>query len=160
MLTSSLENADTTCLTHGLEPRFPFDHDLLMKAAWDGFTWFDYHELKYASNGDFGYHLVNQRAAEHDNTMDTLGLLMTETVFSVHLTYDSAKDEFALDLTDMEAYGEEQSYELRSKYDVQRRLSSLVANISSLAQFPSTATPLSADGPRSSLTTPRARTGA
>ena len=86
--TRSLENADTTCLTHGLEPRFPFDHDLLMKAAWDGFTWFDYHELKYASNGDFGYHLVNQRSTEHGNTMDTLGLLMTETVFSVHLTYD------------------------------------------------------------------------
>ncbi|GMI14195.1 hypothetical protein TrVE_jg9331 [Triparma verrucosa] len=104
MLTSSLENADTTCLTHGLEPRFPFDHDLLMKAAWDGFTWFDYHELKYASNGDFGYHLVNQRAAEHGDTMDTLGLLMTETVFSVHLTYDSAKEEFELDLTDMEPY--------------------------------------------------------
>ncbi|GMH87678.1 hypothetical protein TL16_g10935 [Triparma laevis f. inornata] len=126
MLTSSLENADTTCLTHGLEPRFPFDHDLLMKAAWDGFTWFDYHELKYASNGDFGYHLVNQRAAEHGDTMDTLGLLMTETVFSVHLTYDSAKEgeklrgakrragntiitlvirlKFELDLTDMEPY--------------------------------------------------------
>jgi hypothetical protein len=46
MITGSLQGADTTCLTHGLEPRFPFDHDMLMKAAWKGFTWFDFHEIK------------------------------------------------------------------------------------------------------------------
>ncbi len=104
MLTGSLQNADTTCLTHELEPRFGFDHDLLMEAAWAGFTWFGYHEIKYASNGDFGYHLVNQRATEFGGTKDVLGLLMTETVFSVHLTYDSSSDTFGLDLRDMEPY--------------------------------------------------------
>jgi hypothetical protein len=108
MITGSLQGADTTCLTHGLEPRFPFDHDMLMKAAWKGFTWFDFHEIKYASNGDFGYDLVNQRLAEfgtddHPCT-DTLGILMSETVFSVHLTYDEANEEFELDLTDMDQF--------------------------------------------------------
>eukprot|EP00520_Triparma_pacifica_P020596 CAMPEP_0118646518 /NCGR_PEP_ID=MMETSP0785-20121206/8103_1 /TAXON_ID=91992 /ORGANISM="Bolidomonas pacifica, Strain CCMP 1866" /LENGTH=849 /DNA_ID=CAMNT_0006538525 /DNA_START=21 /DNA_END=2567 /DNA_ORIENTATION=- len=107
MLTGSLKNGDATCLTHVLEPRFPFDHEMLMKAAWDGFTWFNYDELKYASNGDFGYHLVNQRSEAFHGTKDVLGLLMTETVFSVHLTYNEVLDQFELDLSDMEQFSKE-----------------------------------------------------
>jgi len=103
MITGGLQGADTTCLTHGLEPRFPFDHKLLMDAAWKGFPWFDYDEIKYASNGDFGYHLVNDALKVHDTT-DVLGILMSDSVFSVHLTYDETLDEFELDLTDMEQF--------------------------------------------------------
>ena len=39
LITSSLKGADVTCLTAAMLPRFPFNHELLMKAAWDGFTW-------------------------------------------------------------------------------------------------------------------------
>jgi hypothetical protein len=109
MITGALQGADTTCLTKGLEPRFPFDHKLLMDAAWKGFTWFDYNELKYASNGDFGYHLLND-ALELWDTTDALGILMSDTVFSAHLTYDEAKDEFELDLTDMEQFASIDGY--------------------------------------------------
>lgn len=104
MITSSLKGADVTCLTAAMLPRFPFDHNMLMKAAWDGFTWFDYHEFKYASNGDFGYQVAKMRQAEQGNTEDILGLVMSETVFSAHLTYNAAKTQFELDLTDMEQF--------------------------------------------------------
>jgi len=104
MLSMALRNADVSCVTHALEPRFEFDHDLLMEAAWKGFTWFDYHETKYASNGDFGYQLVNQRSKEFGDTEDVLGLLMTETAFSAHLTYNETVDAFHLDLSDMESF--------------------------------------------------------
>ena len=108
MITSSLKGADVTCLTAAMLPRFPFDHNMLMKAAWDGFTWFDYHEFKYASNGDFGYQVAMARAVEQGPAgtpcQDHLGLVMSETVFSAHLTYNSAKSQFELDLTDMEQF--------------------------------------------------------
>lgn len=44
------------------------------------------------------------RQAEQGGTEDHLGLVISETVFSAHLTYIAEKDQFELDLTDMEQF--------------------------------------------------------
>eukprot|EP00039_Didymoeca_costata_P031003 m.32650 g.32650 ORF g.32650 m.32650 type:complete len:694 (+) comp8434_c0_seq2:101-2182(+) len=84
-------------------PIYTLDHNKLMDATWDGFDRMDYHEIKFASNGDFGYTLVEKRQNDF-NTLDTLGILMTETTLGMNLEYNNVTDKFILNLEKLKAY--------------------------------------------------------
>merc|ERR1719491_764882 len=84
-----------------LEPRFAFDHAGLTRATWQGFSYMNHDEIKFASNGDFGNIVIDELLKNFDTT-DTLGVLMTDSVFSAHLTFDGSK--YNLDLSSLEKY--------------------------------------------------------
>eukprot|EP00947_MAST-08B_sp_MAST-8B-sp1_P002728 g2728.t1 len=98
-----LSGNDAIELLYTMEPRFEFDNDALTEATWNGFKYMGPKDIKYASNGVHGIKVVDDLLAEH-NTRDTLGVLMMESVFSAHLVYDAALDEFTVDLSDMEKF--------------------------------------------------------
>ena len=75
-----------------------------MAQAWTGFTRLGYHEIKSASNGDFGYELIEKRRAAANGTLDVLGLTMTETTLGQSLSYDRAADRFYIDLEQLAKY--------------------------------------------------------
>jgi len=79
--------------------RFAFDNEGLIRATWDEFTFMEAREIKYASNGVFGVAVVESYDDE-----DTLGILCTDSVFSVHLVYDAQNQTYGLDLTRLEKY--------------------------------------------------------
>lgn len=89
---------------YDLDERHGFDHSELMGVAFDGFTWFEHDEVKYASNGDFGYQLIEDKLAEASNTLDVLGILVSETVLSSNLRYHEATEEFSVDMDHFAAY--------------------------------------------------------
>jgi len=86
---------------HPLEPRFAFDHAGLMRATWHGFSYLNNDEIKFASNGDFGNGVIDALLQRFDTT-DTLGVLMSDSVFSAHLTFDGGL--YHLDLSSLEKY--------------------------------------------------------
>jgi len=86
-----------------MEPRFAFDMKALSKIAWDGFRYFGPLDIDYASNGVYGISVV-EGLMEKYNTTEVLGVLMSESVFSAHLTYDSSTKTFKVDLTDLDKY--------------------------------------------------------
>lgn len=88
---------------YAMEPRLAFDPEALTHAGWTGFTYFKPHEIKYASNGVHGMKVVDDLMAKH-KTKDVLGLMMMDSVFSAHLTFDEARGEFNLDLSSMDKY--------------------------------------------------------
>jgi len=107
----------STCLFESfanlLTPRVAKDQTALMTNGWKGFFQFGYHEIRYASNGDFGYDIAMARMNEFQ-TQDVLGVLASETVFSCHLKLvpndgsDIEKgitdDIFEMDFSDMAQY--------------------------------------------------------
>ncbi|CAK0803228.1 unnamed protein product [Prorocentrum cordatum] len=86
-----------------MEPRFAFDNDGLVRTSWRGFSWFGPYDVKYASNGVHGVGVVD-RLLHRFNTKDALGVLMTDSVFSAHLTYTASDASFHLDLSSLEKY--------------------------------------------------------
>merc|ERR1711988_527073 len=85
------------------EPRFEFNSEGLTKATWKGFNWFGPYDVKYASNGVFGIGVV-EKMLHRFNTEDVLGVVMTDSVFSAHLTYQYNERSFHLDLGSLEKY--------------------------------------------------------
>jgi hypothetical protein len=75
----------------------------LTQLGWNGFAYLQAHEIRYASNGVAGMNVVHRKMQDY-NTTDTLALLMQDTVFSAHLTYDADTAVFALDLSAYEHY--------------------------------------------------------
>lgn len=90
-----------------MQPRMSYDTEALTKVGWDGFSYMGPHDIKYASNGVFGIDVVD-KLLEKFGTTDTLGVLMTNSVFSAHLTQES--DHFFLDLSTLEGYEPIQGY--------------------------------------------------
>ena len=85
-----------------LTPRLPFDQPTLLAVGWNGVSFLQPDEIKYASNGVFGVAVLGKLLAKHQTT-DTLGILMTHTVFSVHLQHHG-NGAFAVDLSRFETY--------------------------------------------------------
>lgn len=94
-------HAEPMSLLRTMTPRIAFDDEALAKVGWDGFSWMTPNEIKYASNGFFGVSVVNKLLAKYKTT-DTLGVLMTNSVFSAHLK--RVNDEFELDLSTLGKY--------------------------------------------------------
>ena len=69
-----------------MNPRIKYDKEALIKVTWDGFTFFGPRDIKYASNGVFGWDVMDQLLEDHQ-TNDALGVLMTYSVFAAHLVY-------------------------------------------------------------------------
>jgi len=90
-------------LIRAMEPRFAFDNAGLTSATWSGFTWLGPREIKYASNGVHGIDVV-ERLLRQYGTTDVLGVLMTDSVFSAHLTYQQTDSSFHLDLQSLSQY--------------------------------------------------------
>jgi hypothetical protein len=97
---------------HGVEPmvqvremtaaRFAFDTEGLMQLLDAGFGWFKLRETKYASNGAFGVGVLERLMQKYKDPRDVLGLLMTESVLSAHLSFNGTL--FEADLTMFERY--------------------------------------------------------
>ena len=93
------------CYILQMEPRMEVTaHDELMLASWRGFAWFGYREVKYASNGDWGYPLLKAKMEASAAPLDALGPLMSETVFAMHLRHDATANTFSVDFEHMAQY--------------------------------------------------------
>mmetsp|Transcript_83213 Transcript_83213/g.211887 ORF Transcript_83213/g.211887 Transcript_83213/m.211887 type:complete len:851 (-) Transcript_83213:67-2619(-) len=86
------------------DSRFAFDAEGLLSLQQEGFGFFRGREVKYASNGASGVALVERLLEKHGAGNDVLGVLMTDSVLSMHLTHDSETEEFEVDLTALEKY--------------------------------------------------------
>eukprot|EP01063_Lacrimia_lanifica_P029598 TRINITY_DN4559_c0_g1_i1.p1 TRINITY_DN4559_c0_g1~~TRINITY_DN4559_c0_g1_i1.p1 ORF type:complete len:484 (+),score=225.33 TRINITY_DN4559_c0_g1_i1:970-2421(+) len=84
---------------YDMSDRFAFDNEGIIKATWNGFKYLKARDVAMASNGVHGVKVV-----ESYGTRDTLGVLMTDSVFSAHLVYNSATDRYELDLSNLEGY--------------------------------------------------------
>jgi len=85
-----------------LEPRFAFDEKAMMKASWDGFSFMGPKEIKYANNGFNGVDVVDRLVQKYATGGEVLGVLMSFSVFSAHLTYDGSR--LHLDMSSLEKY--------------------------------------------------------
>lgn len=85
------------------EQRFEFDEEALTRLGWSGFPYMTAKEIKYASNGANGVDVL-RGLHERYASNDTLALLMQDSVFSAHLTYDNKTGDFRLDLSMYEKY--------------------------------------------------------
>ena len=86
-------------ILYGTESRFAFDNEGLIKATWNGFKFMGPREIKYASNGVHGIAVIERYDSE-----DSLGILVTDSVFSIHLVYDQSTDTYGIDLSKLEKY--------------------------------------------------------
>ena len=84
------------------EPRLAFDKQALIKAGWDGFKYFGPRDIKYASNGIFGWDVMDEYL-QNEGTKDTLGILVTYSVFGAHLVQQD-DNTFVIDLEWMSKY--------------------------------------------------------
>jgi len=82
--------------------RFAFDAEGLVPLFQAGFGWFSPREVKYASNGDYGVAVVESLVDKFKAEKDVLGLLMTDSVLSAHLSHNG--EHFVADLTSLEKY--------------------------------------------------------
>ena len=87
-----------------VEDRFSYDNAGIHEYTWDGFTYMESHEIKYASNGVHGHDIVQHLQSVKYNTIDTLGVLVTDSVFGAHLTHNAADDTYTIDLSFMSQY--------------------------------------------------------
>eukprot|EP00755_Sulcionema_specki_P011369 Sspe_Gene.48866::Locus_25828_Transcript_2_3_Confidence_0.429_Length_1435::g.48866::m.48866 len=86
-----------------MEPRFAFDEAGLVEGTWNGFDYMGPYDVKYASNGVHGMRVVDRLLGSHA-TRDTVGVMVTESVFGAHLTYAAERDEYVLDLNWLARY--------------------------------------------------------
>ena len=93
------------CFTDNLlkrdAPPRAFNHSALMTEAWGAFPTFKHDELAFASNGDFGARVLDSRLAAYGAIPDVIGAALSETALGMFLRFDSAANEFVVDLSDM-----------------------------------------------------------
>jgi hypothetical protein len=82
--------------------RFAFDTEGLIQMLDSGFGWFKLRDTKYASNGAFGVGVLERLMQKYRDPRDVLGLLMTESVLSAHLSFNGTL--FEADLSLFERY--------------------------------------------------------
>ena len=78
-----------------------------MQHAWAGFNAYQFNEIRYASNGDFGHRLVKdrlQRAAPRGDGLDVLGVLVSESALGMYLRWDGGAGQWFIDLSAMARY--------------------------------------------------------
>jgi len=120
-----ISGKDAIKTLYDMEPRLAFDKEALIKATWDGFKYFGPRDIKYASNGIFGWDVMDDLMGKEE-TKDALGILMTYSVFGAHLVYDDSSDTFSLDLEWLDAFDPLEGYarlggNATFKYDAGKR---------------------------------------
>eukprot|EP01061_Rhynchopus_euleeides_P042523 TRINITY_DN74160_c0_g1_i1.p1 TRINITY_DN74160_c0_g1~~TRINITY_DN74160_c0_g1_i1.p1 ORF type:complete len:611 (+),score=271.44 TRINITY_DN74160_c0_g1_i1:60-1892(+) len=104
MSAARLTGGEPMNIINNRETRWAFDMEGLNDVTWSGFSWMKPDEVKYASNGVNGHKVVENLQQNRYRTVDTLGVLVTESVFGAHLKYVQAADEYEIDLRWMTQY--------------------------------------------------------